>query len=74
MTRALERLRPHPHRGAVIAAGAVLVGWPLLLVAIAAGGLAVGLRPLQPLPPGPGSVPAEKGPPTVPFQPGGAGE
>jgi hypothetical protein len=55
-----------------------LVGWPLFLLIIGAAGLAVGLRPREPLPPPPGpgtpapTVPLEAGdtaPPTVPLRP-----
>jgi len=42
-----------------------LVGWPLFLLAIGAAGLAIGLRPREPLPPSPEPATA---PPTVPFR------
>ena len=44
-----------------------LVGWPLFLLVIGAGGIAIGLRPRQPLPPEP--PPAGSGAPTVPLHP-----
>jgi hypothetical protein len=44
-----------------------LVGWPLFLLAIGAAGLAIGLRPRQPLPPPPGSATATVLP-TVPIR------
>ena len=37
------------------ASGASLVGWPLLLLVVAGGVLAIGLRPSRPLPPEPGT-------------------
>jgi hypothetical protein len=47
--------------------GASLIGWPIVLLLIGAAGLAVGLRPRQPLPPAPdaGVPPA----PTTPIRP-----
>jgi hypothetical protein len=44
-----------------------LVGWPLFLLAIGGAGLAIGLRPRQPLPPPPGQA-AETVTPTVPLR------
>ena len=51
------------------AGGGSLVGWPLFLLIIGGGGLAIGLRPREPLPPAPtaGAPPA----PTVPLEPSG---
>jgi hypothetical protein len=37
----------------VATGGHTLVGWPLFLLALGTLGLAVGLRPMQPLPPEP---------------------
>jgi len=49
-----------------------LVGWPLLLLVLGTGGLAIGLRPRRPLPPEPpGPASAEAGAPAVPLR-GGA--
>ena len=45
-----------------------LIGWPLFLLVIGAAGLAIGLRPREPLPPPPG--PREPAP-TVPIAPSG---
>jgi hypothetical protein len=42
-----------------------LVGWPLFLLVIGGAGLAIGLRPLRPLPPPPGESSAAA--PTVPL-------
>ena len=51
---------PHPAHG-------TLVGWPLVLLVVGGAGLAIGLRPRQPLPPPPGDAePA----PTVPLRGG----
>jgi hypothetical protein len=50
------------------AGGGSIVGWPLFLLVIGAAGLAIGLRPREPLPPPPGRrEPA----PTIPIEPGG---
>ena len=47
--------------------GNTLVGWPLILLVLGAAGLAVGLRPMQPLPPEPPTRPLPPEPPTEPF-------
>jgi hypothetical protein len=46
-----------------------LVGWPLFLLVIGGAGLAIGLRPRQPLPPEPPSPTGASGAPTVPLHP-----
>jgi hypothetical protein len=51
--------------------GASLVGWPLFLLIIGAGALAIGLRPRRPLPPPPTS--RSQPAPTVPLDPSGGG-
>jgi hypothetical protein len=48
-----------------------LVGWPLFLLVIGAGGLALGLRPRKPLPPPPTGTTTTLAP-TVPIRPEGA--
>jgi hypothetical protein len=45
--------------------GGSLLGWPLFLLAVGIAGLAIGLRPRQPLPPPPGPVTVA---PTVPIR------
>lgn len=52
--------------GAPLGERGTLVGWPLFLLVIGGGGLAIGLRPRRPLPPEPGSADAA---PTVPIDP-----
>jgi hypothetical protein len=48
---------PRPGRGS-------LIGWPLFLLVIGLGGLAIGMRPRRPLPPPPGGDPPA---PTIPL-------
>jgi hypothetical protein len=52
--------------GVNLAGRGSLVGWPLFLLLIGAAGLAIGLRPRQPLPPPPGETAVA---PTVPLHP-----
>jgi hypothetical protein len=46
-----------------------LVGWPLFLLVVGAAGVALGLRPVTPLPPEPPAGGAPGGAPTVPLTP-----
>jgi hypothetical protein len=50
-------------------AGHTLVGWPLLLLVVGGAGLAVGLRPMQPLPPEPPTRPLPPKPTPRPEDP-----
>jgi len=46
-----------------------LVGWPLFLLIVGGVGLAIGLRPIRPLPPEPPTRPLPPEPPTRPLPP-----
>lgn len=55
--------------GGLAVNGGFLVGRPLFLLVIGAGGLAIGLRPRQALPPPPSTPAPPMPPPTVPLRP-----
>jgi len=58
--------RPDPSGGS-------LLGWPIVLALVGAGGVALGLRPRLPLPPAPDAG-APEAPPTPLAPPGGGGD